>query len=55
MGFYFTAAILDFRLPVARDGSCTNSVDLIDSDNMSTAVVIALTSSLIAEIIVLPV
>jgi hypothetical protein len=55
VGFYFTAAILDFRLPVARDGSCINSIGMTDSDNTGIAAVTALISSLIAEIIVLPV
>ncbi len=40
--FVFTAAILDLRLPVARDGIGTSTVGFLDLENMGVAVGISI-------------
>ena len=50
-----TAAILDFRLPVTRDGIYSITFGMADLENPGIAVETALISNLIAAISVLPV
>ena len=38
MGFYLTAAILDFRLPVTSDNHGNSTVEMADPENMGVAV-----------------